>query len=246
MLNELEIAITLSSQFEECLKVLRSGRDCLLNEIETYKSVLKQSIKDANKSKATSEEPNEKCSLENDIMQRNDAKSVISSCLDSNYESECNSISQGACKLNKIDLDVKFTAQIEDEQEQLNNLTITSTSEAKLILKQDENSKQTESELSLYDNILFNKRKNSKSSRSTSSSNSNSDSKTVTPASPKTPSVLTEDVQAIKRVETEQAIKVHNFSRQFSDGYSSSCTPLSASSINSEQANLNPFFKNTN
>jgi hypothetical protein len=30
--------------------------------------------------------------------------------------------------------------------------------------------------------------------------------------------------------------------RQFSDGYSSSCTPLSASSINNEHPSTNPFF----
>lgn len=33
-----------------------------------------------------------------------------------------------------------------------------------------------------------------------------------------------------------------NFFRQVSDGYSSSCTPLSASSITNEQPNINPFF----
>ena len=33
-----------------------------------------------------------------------------------------------------------------------------------------------------------------------------------------------------------------SFFRQISDGYSSSCTPLSASSITNEQPNMNPFF----
>ncbi len=42
-----------------------------------------------------------------------------------------------------------------------------------------------------------------------------------------------------------QNIEIKNnfsFFRQISDGYSSSCTPLSASSITNEQPQVNPFF----
>ena len=38
-------------------------------------------------------------------------------------------------------------------------------------------------------------------------------------------------------------VLAHNLLRQLSDGYSSSCSPLSASSINNEQPSVNPFFQ---
>ena len=39
--------------------------------------------------------------------------------------------------------------------------------------------------------------------------------------------------------------EIKTFMRMNSDGYSSSCTPLSASSINNESPNKNPFFQAT-
>lgn len=95
-----------------------------------------------------------------------------------------------------------------------------------------------------------------------SSSSSNSDTNTIAPGSPKTPTPLTvsladELTAASKTSDDEKERKTESDSaavnevvrlkiaRQLSDGYASSCTPLSASSLNSEQPTSNPFFQST-
>ena len=73
LLGKLKVPMNLTTQNEECLKYLIKQRSNLNTQIEVYKSSL--IVCDEQTSK-------------------NDNQSEISSCLDSNYESDCNSVCQ--------------------------------------------------------------------------------------------------------------------------------------------------------
>ena len=112
-----------------------------------------------------------------------------------------------------------------------------------------------ENKLSLVPRLLIgsNKMNKNKSNSDSSKTSSTSSDSTTTPGSPKTPTPFSTDNCLENEIDlnkttaqsSEALISKDNlsFMRQLSDGYSSSNTPLSASSINNETPFTNPFFQ---
>ncbi len=93
LLNQLQIPLNLSSQLEECLKELRHRKELLINEMNTYRFNIEQ--EQLNKSLQMQAENNEmvkNSTCPNTSNAFSDTYSDISSCLDSNYESDNNSV----------------------------------------------------------------------------------------------------------------------------------------------------------
>jgi hypothetical protein len=213
-------------------------------------------------------------SIENSKQNLNliDNQSDISSCLDSNYESDNNSVNN----LTGNDLTGAVTGSglgppgdfmLDKQHEDLLNLEIK--------LRENFGGRQTkqktppssdESDATLSECAVSSALELVYKKSLSSNSSSNSD-KTVAPGSPKTPTPTCSMSSDLSKLNLEKlnlektppseasASNSNNtnnnnnfkqFSRQLSDGYSSSCTPLSASSINNEQPTVNPFFQSTN
>lgn len=94
LLSKLQIPIQLSSQLEECLKELRMRKENLINEMNQYKTSVEaeQELKKRVLQQSESSPGNLNNSSINSSNIFSDTNSDISSCLDSNYESDNNSV----------------------------------------------------------------------------------------------------------------------------------------------------------
>lgn len=305
LLSKLNIPIHLSSQIDECLKVLYANRDDLQNQLNLYKQNRRDKQSNENKKSPKvqdefqlsigassslgsgsggvnespkSAESSSRAHNTNDdtkLLQLLDNQSDISSNMDSNYESDNNSINLNlhdsttatnavAAGLPSFSLNSdSLEHDAESKQAQIKEFTL---------MKQKTQTSSDESDVTLTEcppgiELLYKKGKSTNSN----SSSSNSDN-TITPASPKTPTPanpfndccnkLDLDTLTLDDDEKESASPTstastitasldpkRKISRQISDisdGYSSSATPLSASSINNEQPTINPFFPSSN
>jgi len=104
LLSKLEIPIQLSSQLPECLKELRQRKEQTINEMNNYKINVEQEKEVQKKHRLLQQQQQQETSndslpvnLTNDSSVNSsnifsDTNSDISSCLDSNYESDNNSV----------------------------------------------------------------------------------------------------------------------------------------------------------
>jgi len=274
LLSKLEIPVQLSSQLPECLKELRKRKEQTISEMNKYIINCEQE-KEAQKKlrqqkHQQAEAPNDSLpvNLTNDssINSSNifsDTNSDISSCLDSNYESDNNSVRsnqsnfllQGTADKNKFNL--LHINQIEVKHENLKesadklgsqmftpNISQAPTNSDDSDVTINESS-LNEKELKLLSAQLKKNQLNKQNAltdatEATTKLPQETNSNAVlsrTKSSPEKKSYFTNS--------DNQDIEIKNnfsFFRQISDGYSSSCTPLSASSITNEQPHVNPFF----
>lgn len=284
----------MSSQIDECLRLLKTNRDQVITELNTYKTnqlaavSAAAQLKSSTKPSESSQEPgvpststsSTQPELKSESTSTNkppvvdETRSEISSCLDSNYESDNNSAialtggvenrdTQAAERFGLIETKSNTTKSLllpnssDESDATLNEAKVNRLlTGLKLGLTELDLNKSTKKPASVLST--------SKSKSASSASSSNSDTNTIAPGSPKTPTPLTVELMQdlsnvvenddLKGVATATAAETDDSSnqaesnvrlkiaRQLSDGYSSSCTPLSASSINNEQPTANPFF----
>lgn len=222
LLGKMSVPFHLSSQLEECLKELTTRKDIVLNQINIYESANRAS------------DPNESFELNS---------------LDSNYESDNNSVKSSSNLASKIitiatnELSTSFETTLNNMNSDDSDVTV------------NELVHLNENKLSLVPRLLIgsNKMNKNKSNSDSSKTSSTSSDSTTTPGSPKTPTPFSTDNCLENEIDlnkttaqsSEALISKDNlsFMRQLSDGYSSSNTPLSASSINNETPFTNPFFQ---
>lgn len=265
LLSKMQIPIQLSSQFEECLKELRNRKEKLIHEMNTYKLNLELEQDQRRKQEEL---------LQNNLSANNsnilsDTYSDISSCLDSNYESDNNSVRSYQSSLlidshkkrNSIGLLLlpdSAQCRFDENKESLDRLgsemsmSSTATNSSNGPVNSDDSdvtineSTLNEKELRLLSaQITKNDQINDSTTKNTNS--------TALPETQLTSSTLTrtksspgQHSKSNNNADNNSEIKNNfTFLRQVSDGYSSSCTPLSASSITNEQPHVNPFFLNS-
>lgn len=197
-----------------------------------------------------------------------DNRSDISSCLDSNYESDNNSINYNSFNSVSFSSDNSTAAaaaaatenqfSIFDKDDEFTELSMNKTKPHKAQNSSDDSDATlNDCKLGLIDFQLKKSNINSGTNKSSASS-SNSDN-TIAPGSPKTPTPLSvsacsdllssggdSSCLSLKNENSNENNVRLKISRQLSDGYSSSGTPLSASSINNEHPAQNPFFQREN
>ena len=194
-----------------------------------------------------------------------DANSDISSCLDSNYESDYSQSQQ------KRDSSMEAFAQSDLESEQVNfvntksnKLTNSDDSDATVNeLQMDElvasTSNMTTSSIDLNNRIISLLRQSALSNNDKTITKTNTSPRASLNLSLKidsksgvemlkdklmqTPKVIQLDDQEMEQDAQDDDQISRSFKRQISDGYCSSNTPLSASSITNEQPNVNLFFR---
>jgi hypothetical protein len=244
----MNVPIQLSSQLDECLKELTMRKDAVLNQIFIYES--------ANRASMQTEQKN----LDN----------LEINSLDSNYESDNNSVKSFQSKniydsnqtnVKPLSLEAEFQIECKITGFNLHNSDDSDATVNEIAVSNETNMTK------VIPNISIKKLKINNEKPINHSSSTSSDS-TTTPGSPKTPtpySLQTAEKNDKKKenLETEPSLanesltipsevventmqikkSILNFSRQISDGYSSSNTPLSASSINES---VNPFFQQQN
>lgn len=227
LLGKMSVPFHLSSQLEECLKELTTRKNVVLNQINIYESANRAS------------DPNESFELNS---------------LDSNYESDNNSVKSSSNLASKIitsatnELSTSFETSLKIQCETTLNNMNSDDSDVTVneLIHLNENKLSLVPRLLIGSNKINKNKSNSDSSSKTSSTSSDS---TTTPGSPKTPTPFSTeneiDLKTTTAQSSEALISKDNlsFMRQLSDGYSSSNTPLSASSINNETPFTNPFFQ---
>lgn len=227
LLGKMSVPFHLSSQLEECLKELTTRKNVVLNQINIYESANRAS------------DPNESFELNS---------------LDSNYESDNNSVKSFSNLASKIitsatnELSTSFETSLKIQCETTLNNMNSDDSDVTVneLIHLNENKLSLVPRLLIGSNKINKNKSNSDSSSKTSSTSSDS---TTTPGSPKTPTPFSTeneiDLKTTTAQSSEALISKDNlsFMRQLSDGYSSSNTPLSASSINNETPFTNPFFQ---
>lgn len=253
LLSKMEIPIQLSSQMEECYKVLCERRDKHIHEMETYK---KQ--QESNKQKALEEKQLNKLNnmSVNTSNAFSDTNSDVSSCLDSNYESDNNSIQSHQSSLfletknnslgfkqvinsNKMQSEYSKGVLVGQSSNQVNPTSSTASSNGPV--------NSDDSDVTINESTLNEKELRTLSAQLKMNENNSSTSMTQTNQI----NVLTRAKSSPCHnytIDADNKIELKNnftFFRQISDGYSSSCTPLSASSITNEQPHINPFFPGT-
>jgi hypothetical protein len=239
LMLKLDMPISRTTHGEEFLREIIDKRNDVMQQLNQYKSEKNANNNDNSDRKSeqtTVSSKTEQLKPQDPQLAKkfNDAQSDISSCLDSNYESDNNSIC-GAINLATSSLP-------------MNDVPLETLKECIKSVLHSEDSDGTVNDVVIREKPL-------------SSSNSE---KTVTPKSPKSPSSLDcgqlmsklqlevkNTSPSVEFQENQASGNADNkvsvvFSRQISDGYSSSYTPLSASSINNEQANINLFFLKPN
>lgn len=92
LLSKMQIPIQLSSQLEECLKELNLRRDQVTEQINIYKLNIELEQEQINKKKMLDRQNLYSNNANNSSHLFSDTNSDISSCLDSNYESDNNSV----------------------------------------------------------------------------------------------------------------------------------------------------------
>lgn len=256
MLTKTKIPIQLSSQPEECLQEIHKRKEKLTNALKEYKeSKLAEKMSEPKTSKhdlgkiTPKEVLSHMASLLNtpksiktpqeEYQVNSDTKSEISSCLDSNYESDSNF--NGASS-------ISLSEEKEDESEKLvhsllpklsvrdleRQITITNDS---LILNNSD-----DSDVTINEAMPSSKNKSETNTLAESEASSELESACKTPTAEALLATLQYD-NTQKSTAQECDITPKTFMRMNSDGYSSSYTPLSASSINSENPAKNPFFQ---
>lgn len=254
----MNVPIQLSSQLDECLKELNVRKDAVMNQILIYESVNRvcSAIQDPEQNNFDNLEVN---SLDSNYESDNNSvrsfqstrlpdlnkKSIISKTfsLEAAFQIEC--------KISGINLH-----NSDDSDATVNDMVISNFT--------SNNTKNEINPIKVLPNITIKSLKITNELSTNNSSSTSSDS-TTTPGSPKTPTPysveIIENSSELKdnsetnlsladiNLKLPSAIGEHvipsnkgilNFSRQISDGYSSSNTPLSASSINET---VNPFFQ---
>lgn len=262
LLNQLQIPLNLSSQFEECLKELTRRKYALINEMDTYKFNIEQDqlnrslqmqAQDRNDTKNSTNCPNTSQAF-------SDAYSDISSCLDSNYESDNNSVSSffnRETQTNRKDnLLLTLGSNYTNEAQNVNVTdklgrelsTVSSTTNS----SNGGPANSDDSDVTINESTLNEKELKFLSAQMTKSQNEVSSSNQATITSSNQPLLRvksTPNKHFNQRQNSDKKLEIKNnfnFFRQVSDGYSSSCTPLSASSITNELPNVNPFFMGSN
>ena len=240
----MQIPIHLSSQLDECLRELNDRRDMVLKEIQSYKFNIEQANEAVQKKAEAKSAASSATSLSHSNM-FSDTNSDISSCRDSNYESDNNSvisfkfpfIFSKMLKANEPPVDLNCL---------VNNKTIelppvdqlaAQTPTACLINSDDSDvtineSSLNEQELKLLSSQFLLKLSEEKQI----DKKKNRVLLTRTKSTPSQQIFLHQDCSA------DESKPVNAFHRQISDGYSSSNTPLSASSISNEHPAVNQFF----
>jgi hypothetical protein len=264
LLEKMNIPIQLSSQPDECLQMLKKRKEEFMNEQTLYKddentfhekvnetdanrmTTVVDAVNQLNLNAATSAVATVKSSVDNQT--NSDTKSEISSCLDSNYESDNNA--GGATSSGP-------SFYLSDEQENdrmtsshsillpkeltVGNLERQITITNSLVLTNSDDSDVTVNEAPL------NSKKKDEQQKSSNFIDLNEKDTSKESNSPcKTPTLDDSKNQTNKNDDNDNnEIKppAKTFMRMNSDGYCSSCTPLSASSINNESPNKNPFFQ---
>lgn len=259
LLVRMEIPIQLSSQPDECLQELKTRKEKLLNEQKIYKEnqlanksskavETKTTIADivtqltsfaAAASAASTATTNNNTPQE--TQTNSDTKSEISSCLDSNYESD-NNVNGG-----KTSSAVSFcySEEIENERAEaiglaLPKLRIGDLERQITITNSLTVTNSDDSDVTVNEAPVISKKKEEqhKSSNEMMSKESSSPSKTPTTDVSLVALNFQHNKSSDGKVEPPKTLM-----RMNSDGYCSSCTPLSASSINNENPNKNPFFQ---
>jgi hypothetical protein len=248
------VPIQLSSEPEQCLRELISKRDKLLNELRVYKETKANANKPQAKSAAQPAAGTfeKKTEIENQpINSFSDTKSE-SSCLDSNYESDNNNNSTtGASSV--------IFSLLEDENvreegtdfrrlhSELHKLSFDHLDQEKSIKNSVILTNSDDSDVTINDvPILTKKKMDIKTFFSRTASSDELDAcKTPTDTTSPHHHLHDNNNNDDLKVATEPSDQKPTMSlmRQFSDGYCSSYTPLSASSINSEHPAKNPFFQ---
>lgn len=264
LLNQLQIPLQLSSQTEECLKELRHQKELLINKLNTYK----YNIEQEQLSRSLIIQAQEKSNAEKSVNCPNtsnafsDAYSDISSCLDSNYESDNNSVQSfqssffnRETQTNIEDsLPLKLPMGINPCKETVKPDEVKDTLDRELSTVSSSTTNSSnggptnsdDSDVTINESTLNEKELKSLSAQMTKSQNEVASNQiTITSSNQPLMRVKSSPNQDFNQRTSDKKLEIKNnfsFFRQVSDGYSSSCTPLSASSITNEQPNINPFF----
>lgn len=262
LLTKLGIPIQLSSQYEDCLKELLSRKEVVDSELNLYITQLKMQSgekKDDSSLNKTNSSFITEASKNSALI--SDANSDISSCLDSNYESDYSvksfnfSVSNDSKSLNS-----KFSIPDENKEAPENNLKASIAYDRQITITNSnavansDDSDVTINEVAIGDGkkeakLLNDNQENGCLDINNLVSNQIGDGldnpSTATPNNTPTDKYcfkLSDNQAKTDLIGLNDQLNPKLLSRQFSDGYSSSCTPLSASSINNEQPTKNPFF----
>lgn len=244
LLSKMDMPIHLSSQLEECLKELHSRQENFLNEMNLYKLNIELVKQEQLNIKNKFDSDNQlKINSSANNSNISDTNSDISSCLDSNYESDNNSCRsfQSSFLVNAVNneninqlndslglVTNPIELKSDDIRESLDKLgnqpNVTSTSS-------NGPTNSDDSDVTINESSL-----NEKELKILSAQLKKNQITTLT---------RTKSSPAPNETSPENKLDTTNnfsFFRQLSDGYSSSCTPLSANSISNEQPHINPFF----
>ena len=263
----------MSSLPDECLKELQSRRDSLQLELTAYKEK-KQAEKLFHDQQTPVETPvdtqtnplTSMLELETQTVDQqnqashfaatnsfSDSKSEISSCLDSNYESDNNNGGGSSNLTGNASLSDGFeNEQADNYRVLLPSLSVVSLERQMTITNSLVLTNSDDSDVTVNDAPLSAKKKQSEqkltldvAAAELSDANSSCKTPTIDSLNANLQSNADSDENRVgsSGSDMQANIKPNVLLRQFSDGYSSSCTPLSASSINSEQPSANPFFQ---
>jgi hypothetical protein len=257
------VPINLSSQLEKCLKELINRKETVLNQISIYESTNNQcSAQEQNDFELNSLDSN----YESD---NNSVKSFQSFNLLSIVNETKKQTNDKIIKSNNLEVTLQIQVKLNnsDDSDSTLNESLTNLNETIQTNNASKNSNNNILLKSSITKIAKIKISNDPSPQmflnSVSMSASSSDS-TATPGSPKTPipsfhtdnnnnnettrEASFDNLPSNTTTNADQPTvsqDLLNFKRQLSDGYSSSNTPLSASSINNETPSCNPFFSSS-
>lgn len=251
----MQIPIQLSSQLEECLKELNIRRYQVTEQMNLYKLNIELEQEQINKKNILDRQKMLSLSANNSHL-FSDTNSDISSCLDSNYESDNNSVR--SCQ------STFFQHNKDSKHEILNILSVKpdKLQPEDIFTKESDNqnsqassngpANSDDSDVTINESTLSEKEMRHLSAQIKKSQEDMNNLNSPPPPRPINQKLLTRaksspntQPTSLNQSQTEDNsldTKTNcHFFRQVSDGYSSSCTPLSASSI-TEMPSVNPFF----
>ena len=248
MLSKLGVPANIYFHFDECLKELRNRREQVELQMNLYKAnqYYEPDIIVSNLQKSDS--------FSNSSHMLSDANSDISSCLDSNYESDYSANSFHSSKFKMLtlkSLQNEHSSKLSEEStiiaEETQRLSLDLDSSAKELNRQNTNSSvvnnSDDSDVTIGESFSRKMSDQLEVIKSNSESGNEGAMAIALPETSESSSITQmlnlENVNLLENYDPTQKSKF--FLRQISDGYMSSNTPLSANSI-CENPTVNPFF----